>query len=130
MAADIFTDGTGIPSWSKGAVGACETAKILTGYPNGSFLGENNIERGESVVALSKALAYKNAPVTVTKTVTGISAQGFHLALSPAVDGLTQSAVTLMQGDTNITTGAITTEDNGAAYVVALTADQAAGSGQ
>lgn len=59
-AADIFNDGTTIPAWSKGAIGACVTAEILNGYPDGSFLAKNLIKRGESVIALSKALAYKN----------------------------------------------------------------------
>jgi hypothetical protein len=125
-AADNFTDAASIPAWSKGSVGACVTAQIFNGYPNGSFLAENNIERGESVVALSKALAYKNAPAAVAKSVTEITAEGFQLNLTPAVEGLTQSAVTLTQVDSsvtdgaiNVTTTAITTADNGATYSVA-----------
>jgi len=123
--ADDFTDVAGIPAWSKGSVGACVTAEIFNGYPNGSFLGNNNIERGESVVALSKALDYNNAPAAVAKTVTEISAEGFQLNLTPAVDGLTQSAVTLTKVDSSVTDGAInvtvtaiTTADNGATYAV------------
>lgn len=126
-AADTFKDGTTIPAWSKGAIGACVSAEILTGYPDGSFLGKNLIERGESVVALSKALNHKNT-IVVTKTVTEISDEGFQLNLTPAVDGLTPSAVTLTQVDNNVTDGAInvtvaaiTTEDSGATY--AVTAD-------
>jgi len=126
-AADTFTDGTTIPAWSKGAIGACVTAEILNGYPDGSFLAKNLIKRGESVIALSKALDYKNT-IVVTKTVTEISDEGFQLNLTPAVDALTQSAVTLTQVDSNVTDGAInvtvtaiTTEDSGATY--AVTAD-------
>jgi len=124
-AADTFTDGAGIPAWSKGAVGACATAEIFTGYPDGSVKAENLIKRGESVVALSKALAYKNAPVAVTKTVTEISTEGFRLNLTPAVDGLTPGAVTLTQvaehataEAINVTVEAITTATTGATYSV------------
>jgi len=127
-AADEFDDAAGIPAWSKGSVGACVEADIFNGYPDGSFLGNNNIKRGESVVALGKALDYKNAPDEITAALYGINADGFHLAFSPAVDGLTQSAVTLTQVDNNATDGAInvtvaavTTTDNGATY--AVTAD-------
>ena len=123
-AADTFKDGTTIPAWSKGAIGACVKAEILTGYPDGSFLGKNLIKRGESVIALSKALDYKNK-IVVTKTVTEISDEGFQLNLTPAVDALTQSAIALKQVDSNVTDGAInvtvtaiTTEDSGATYIV------------
>lgn len=145
-AADDFTDAAAIPAWSKGSVGACVTAEIFNGYPNGSFLGNNKIERGESVVALSKALDYKNTPDEITAAIYGINAAGFQLAFSPAVEGLTQSAVTLTQVDSNVTGGAInstdgainvtdsainvtvsaiTTTDNGETY--AVTADLEAG---
>lgn len=117
-AADTFTDGKDIAAWSKGSIGACAEAKIFNGYPNGSFQGQNLIERGESVVALSKALAYKNAPVAVTATVTDVNAEGFQINLAPAVDGLTLSAVTLTRGDSSVTVGAITTTTTGAAYSV------------
>jgi hypothetical protein len=120
-AANTFTDGADLAAWSKGSIGACADAKIFNGYPNGSFQAASLIERGESVVALSKALAYKNAPVAVTATVTNITAGGFQLKLTPAVDGLTQSAVTLTHGDNNVTVSAITTTTTGAAY--AVTAD-------
>lgn len=124
-AADTFKDGSSIPAWSKGAIGACVTAKIFNGYPDGSFLGKNLIERGESVVALGKALNHKNT-IDVAKTVTELSDEGFQLNLTPAVDGLTQSAVTLTQVDDSVTGGAInvtvtaiTTEDSGATYAIA-----------
>lgn len=124
-AADTFKDGSSIPAWSKDAIGACVTAEILNGYPDGSFLGKNLIKRGESTVALGKALVYKNE-IAVAKTVTEISAEGFQLNLTPAVDGLTQSALTLTKVDSSVTGGAvnvtvtaITTENSGAAYAIA-----------
>lgn len=116
-----FTDASTIASWSKGSIGACTEAKIFTGYPNGSFQAANLIERGESVVALNKALNYKNAPDEITAAIYDVSAEGFHIEFTPAVDGLTQSAVTLTQGENNVTVEAITTTDSGANY--AVTAD-------
>lgn len=124
-AADTFIDGDSIASWSKGAIGASVKANIFTGYPDGSFLAANHIKRGESVVALSKAVDYKSTHVTVAATVSDITEEGFVLNLSPAVEGLTQDAVTLTQVDSsttgeavNVTVEAITTEDNGATYAV------------
>ena len=111
-AADEFTDAATIPAWSKGSVGASVTAEIFNGYPDGSFLGNNKIERGESVVALGKALDYKNAPDEITAAIYGINEDGFQLAFSPAVEGLTQSAVTLTQVESNVTGGAINTTDS------------------
>jgi len=118
-AADEFADGKDIPAWSKGSVGACVTAEIFNGYPDGSFLGNNNIKRAESVVALSKALAYQNAPDELAASVYGIDSTGFHLVFSSAVDGLTQGDLTLSQGDNNVSVEAITTEDDGVTYMVA-----------
>ncbi len=76
-AAGTFTDGANIASWSKGLIGACVTAEILTGYPDGSFKAENPIKRGESVVTLSRALDYTNTaptPVTADEVNTAIAA--------------------------------------------------------
>lgn len=115
-AADEFTDAKDIPAWSKGSVGACVEAEIFTGYPNGSFQGENNIKRSESVVALSKALEYMND--TFFTAVYAISTEGFQLAFYPAIDGLTQNALTLTQGNNNVTVEAITTADKGETYTV------------
>ncbi|MCL6576955.1 S-layer homology domain-containing protein [Kyrpidia sp.] len=56
-AADKFTDGSTIPSWSKGAIGAVADAQIMNGYPDGTFRPESLITRAEAVVALDKAMA-------------------------------------------------------------------------
>ncbi len=131
-AADKFDDGKAIPAWSKGAIGACVTAKILSGYPDGTFLANNHIKRGESVIALSKALDYHNAPDAVAMTVNEVDTEGFKLALNPSVDGITKGAVTLTKVDNettgeainitveaiNVTVEAITTTDSGETYAV------------
>jgi hypothetical protein len=121
-AADIFTDSSAIASWSKGSIGACVTAEIFTGYPDDSFRAENLIKRGESVVALGRALDYYYGVDELAVIVYGIHAEGFRLAFYPAVDGLTESAVTLTRsGSTTgeaISVEGITTEDGGEIYTV------------
>lgn len=53
-AANKFQDASGIPDWSKGAVGAVASAGIMGGYPDGTFGAANLIKRAEAVVALEK----------------------------------------------------------------------------
>jgi len=67
-AADKYTDAAKIGSWSKGQVGAVTSAKIMQGYPDGSFMPQGLITRAEVVVALDNALHY-TAPVVVTPPV-------------------------------------------------------------
>src|SRR5665648_660080 len=68
-AAGVFTDSATI-NWSKGAIGAVYSAEIMTGYPDGSFKGQNNIKRGEALVAIDKA-AMKKECVPVDTQITG-----------------------------------------------------------
>jgi len=67
-AADKYTDAAKIGSWSKGQVGAVTSAKIMQGYPDGSFMPQGLMTRAEVVVALDNALHY-TAPVVVTPPV-------------------------------------------------------------
>src|SRR5450830_697116 len=67
-AADKYTDAAKIGSWSKGQVGAVTSAKIMQGYPDGSFMPQGLITRAEVVEALDNALHY-TAPVVVTPPV-------------------------------------------------------------
>ncbi|MDI3257129.1 MAG: S-layer homology domain-containing protein [Kyrpidia sp.] len=55
-AADQFADRSAIPAWSKAAVGAVAGARIMQGYPDGTFRAESPITRAEAVVALDQAL--------------------------------------------------------------------------
>src|SRR5450756_643947 len=54
-AADKYTDASKIGSWSKGQVGAVTSAKIMQGYPDGSFMPQGLITRAEVVEALANA---------------------------------------------------------------------------
>ncbi len=74
--ADSFGDAAGIPGWSKGAVGAVASAKIMGGYPDGTFKAGNLIKRAEAVVALNKALTAQNKDVTYDKAGTYGKATG------------------------------------------------------
>ena len=56
-AANKFTDASKL-LWSKGAVGAVESAGIMIGYPDGSFQPKNYIKRGEAVSALDKSVTF------------------------------------------------------------------------
>src|SRR5450756_1801958 len=67
-AANKYTDASKIGSWSKGQVGAVTSAKIMQGYPDGSFMPQGLITRAEVVEALDNALHY-TAPVVVTPPV-------------------------------------------------------------
>src|SRR5450756_1288582 len=67
-AADKYTDASKISSWRKGEVGAVTSAKIMQGYPDGSFMPQGLITSAEVVEALDNALHY-TAPVVVTPPV-------------------------------------------------------------
>ncbi|MDB5054725.1 MAG: hypothetical protein JWM44_2775, partial [Bacilli bacterium] len=54
--ADIFTDASTIPSWSKGAIGAVQLKGIIQGYEDNSFRPLNSTTRAEAVVMLDRAL--------------------------------------------------------------------------
>lgn len=48
----------GLFFWSMDAVGAVSIANIMKGYPDGNFVPQNFIKRGEAVAALDKAHSY------------------------------------------------------------------------
>lgn len=49
-----FPDADQIPDWGKGAVAALVHAGYLSGYPDGSFLGENIITRAEAFSVIGR----------------------------------------------------------------------------
>ncbi len=59
-----FTDTAKIAPWSKNAIFAALDAKIMTGYPDGSFRPEAPIKRAEALVVLNKSVPRTAAPVT------------------------------------------------------------------
>lgn len=56
--AATYNDYRYIPSWSVGYVGAVSNAKIMAGYPDGSFKADRVLSRAEAVIALDKVLNY------------------------------------------------------------------------
>ncbi len=56
--AAAYNDYRYIPSWSVGYVGAVSNAKIMAGYPDGSFKADRVLSRAEAVIALDKVLNY------------------------------------------------------------------------
>lgn len=51
-----FTDSATISDWSKQAVASVFQAKIMSGYPDGSFKPQASITRAESLVAVNNSL--------------------------------------------------------------------------
>lgn len=69
-----FNDASAVADWSKQAVIAAFEARIMVGYPNGSFKPDAQITRAEALVVLQNCIKYKNdhqAPAAVA--VTGIT---------------------------------------------------------
>ncbi|MBE0451885.1 MAG: S-layer homology domain-containing protein [Clostridia bacterium] len=50
-----FTDASVLNSWSKGYIGAIYSAKIMSGYPDGTFMPDAQIKRAEALVALDSS---------------------------------------------------------------------------
>jgi len=63
VAASKFTDALKL-DWGASAIGAVYNHGIMNGYPDGSFMAQSLIKRGEAVVALDKAKAYAKANTT------------------------------------------------------------------
>ena len=60
-----FTDTAAIASWSKPAVSAVFAAKVMSGYPDGSFKPQAQIKRAEALVAVNNGLNYQAAADTI-----------------------------------------------------------------
>ena len=60
-----FTDTMAIAGWSRAAVAAVFEAKVMSGYPDGSFKPQAQIKRGEALVAVSNSLNYQAAADTI-----------------------------------------------------------------
>ncbi len=66
-----FTDAADIAAWAKEAVKTMQTAGVLTGYPDGSFLPANPLTRAEAATLLCrflKAAEDKTEPTEPTET--------------------------------------------------------------
>lgn len=56
-----YTDADAIAPWSKPSIDLVRSARLMVGYPNGSFMPLANITRAEALVAVNKSTAYTNA---------------------------------------------------------------------
>ncbi|MFF2092400.1 S-layer homology domain-containing protein [Paenibacillus sp. NPDC058174] len=61
-----FKDTKNSPEWSKGAIGAVIDAKVMGGFPDGTFQPLKPATRAEVIVILDKALKLKGNDVPVT----------------------------------------------------------------
>uniref|UniRef100_UPI00192E7503 S-layer homology domain-containing protein n=1 Tax=Paenibacillus gorillae TaxID=1243662 RepID=UPI00192E7503 len=61
-----FKDTKNSPEWSKGAIGAVIDAKVMGGFPDGTFQPLKPATRAEVIVILDKALKLKGNDVLVT----------------------------------------------------------------
>jgi uncharacterized protein YjdB len=108
-----FTDGSSIPAWSKQAIIAVDEAKIMVGYPNGSFMPIAQTTRAEALVAITRAFNYNviREPIAVTSidvtqdTMTLI-AGGLTgtIALEITPNNATNQNVTWTSSDTSVAT--------------------------
>ncbi len=62
---NAFIDAQNIAAWAHNSVNAITNAGIMVGYPNGTFAPQQPISRAETVVILSRALAYARDSVPV-----------------------------------------------------------------
>lgn len=94
-AANHFTDSASLV-WSKGAVSAVNAAKIMMGYPDGSFGPQKMIKRGEAVVALDKAMKYSiTASGSATIDAVDLGTAGNYAILAKAgISSVPNSVVT------------------------------------
>jgi hypothetical protein len=70
--ADLNTDVSSIPAWSKGDIGAVIDQAIMTGYPDGTFRPLQVTTRAEAITILDKALKVKAGQGTVVPTPTSV----------------------------------------------------------
>ena len=83
-----FSDDASIPKWAKDSVYLCQQAGVINGYPNNTFVGANQITRGEAAKVLCLLLGVEplakedvpKSPVadvrTLPSTVAGYSVTG------------------------------------------------------
>jgi uncharacterized protein YjdB len=108
-----FTDGSSIAAWSKQAIIAVDEAKIMVGYPNGSFKPLAQTTRAEALVAITRAFSYNviNEPIAVSSVdvaqdtmtlIAGGSTGTIALEISP--NNATNQSVEWTSSDTSVAT--------------------------
>ena len=58
-----FNDADKVAAWARGSVKAVTDAKIVSGYPDGTFKPLRPVTRAETVVIVQRALAIEKPPV-------------------------------------------------------------------
>lgn len=132
-----FTDADQIADWGKGAVAALVKAEYLSGYPDGSFQGENSITRAEafSVVGrhLKKTADFENPSENNTGDIssmggnpsisTGGSGSGAGSGGSGSTNGGKLSAPSVSKMDPETEVIQWSKVSNASSYVVEVTAN-------
>lgn len=128
-----FTDAPSIASWSKQAVIAVADAKLMIGYPNGSFKPVAPITRAEALVAITRTFDYAAVKVAVddinvskaTMTLTEDGATGTITATITPSNATNQNVI-WSSSDTNVATvkdGVVTPKAVGTAIITATSAE-------
>jgi len=136
-AAGKYSDASSISSWSKGGVSAVTSAKIMQGYPDGSFKPQGLMTRAEVVVASDNTLHYTAPPaatsnvavsaITVTPTTMALTAGGATGTITATVDpsNATNKIVTWSSSNAAVATvagGVVTPIAAGTATITVTTA--------
>ena len=128
-----FTDAPSIASWSKQAVIAVADAKLMIGYPNGSFKPAAPITRAEALVAITGAFDYSTVKIAVadinvskaTMTLIEGGATG-TITASIAPSNATNKNVIWTSSDTGVATvkdGVVTPKAVGTAIITAASSE-------
>ncbi|MDF1618430.1 ice-binding family protein [Petrocella sp. FN5] len=130
-----FTDGSSIATWSKQAIIAIDEAKIMVGYPNGSFKPLAQTTRAEALVAITRAFNYNviSEPIAVysidvkenTMTLMAGGLTGI-IALEITPDNATNQNVNWTSSDSSVATvedGIVTPIAEGTA-LIRVTSDE------
>src|SRR5665648_565825 len=126
-AVSVYTDASSI-TWGKGEVGAVTAAKIMQGYPDGSFMPRGLITRAETVIALDNAMHYTvPADDVIPPVVDGGGGGGSHshdMAVSAIT--VTPTAMTLIEGGATGTAIATVSPTNATNQTVTWSSDDEA----
>lgn len=66
-----FRDSADIPSWARAAVAAAQKAKLVAGYPDGTFRGQAPVTRAELAAWIYRVLAASHVPLPANSVSAG-----------------------------------------------------------